>query len=640
MTGRLLALALLLAVGAQAQGVEVAPGAAFPATLDVMMLAEGSPVVVRSYDTEYRVDGPGRATTRVRLAMTALTPAGREIVGEMQVVHGGFRRLRRFDGVLRDASGEVVRRLGRSDVQDESVGSLYDDLRVRSASLYGDAYPFTVEWSYEIEDRGVLGWPTWRPHPEGRPVESATFTLLTEPETTVRMLARDVDPPTLGARDGRVARSWVFGRHGAAETEPFGPPWWEQLPELRLGTDRFEIGDAPGRLDSWQGLGRWYDGLADGRQQLPPAAQREALAVLEGATTDREKARRLYRHLQRTTRYVSVQLGLGGWQPYDAAYVFERRYGDCKALTNYMQALLAFAGIESDPVLVEAGDQGTDLDPDFPDNVFNHVILRLPMRTEAIDAGGAVWLECTSPYARFGHLGSFTEGRPALLVRPDSSRIVMTPTSTPGDNRTERAAEVRLGERGDAVADVRWALDGEPRERAIAALDGATESERQGVFSRVTGLSLDVLALDVSDLAERPDRLTLSATFDLGQAARRAGSRLLVPVVPFAEPVTTLPVADGRRHPVRLGSPTADVDSVRFVPPPGYVVDRVPPSAEVEGPPGRYRLSAAVTDGALVVVRELTVSTTTLPAESYDDVRAFFDAVASADGAMAVLKRE
>ena len=62
--------------------------------------------------------------------------------------------------------------------------------------------------------------------------------------------------------------------------------------------------------------------------------------------------------------------------------------------------------------------------------------------------------------------------------------------------------------------------------------------------------------------------------------------------------------------------------------------------AEVEGPPGRYRLSAAVTDGALVVVRELTVSTTTLPAESYDDVRAFFDAVASADGAMAVLKRE
>ena len=239
-------------------------------------------------------------------------------------------------------------------------------------------------------------------------------------QTTVRTRAREVEAAQVRYGDrGHDVHVWTFGRHAAATTEPFGPPWWEQLPELRLGTDRFEIGGAPGSLDSWDGLGRWYGGLARGRQQLPPAAHAQVLALLEGAETEREKARRLYRHLQQTTRYVSVQLGLGGWQPYDAAYVFERRYGDCKALTNYMQALLAFAGIDSDPVLIEAGDDGTDLDPDFPDNVFNHVILRLPMKTESLDTGDAVWLECTSPYAAFGHLGSFTEGpaRPARRRR-------------------------------------------------------------------------------------------------------------------------------------------------------------------------------------------------------------------------------
>ena len=637
---RPLALAALLALAASAAGA-AAQDRSFAVTPDVLALADGAPAVVRLYETEYDVDGPGRATTRVRLVATALSPAGREFVGELQVVHGGFRKLRRFDGVLRDAAGAVVRELGRRDAQDEAMGSLYDDLRLRRASLYGDRYPFTVEWTYEVEDRGVLGWPTWRPQPEGRPVQAAQFTLGVPAQTAVRTRPRDVGAPAvrLGER-GRDVRVWTFGSQAAARTEPFGPPWWEQLPELRLGTDRFEIGGAPGRLDSWDGLGRWYGELAQGRQELPAAAHAEVRALLEGAETDREKARRLYRHLQQTTRYVSVQLGLGGWQPYDAAYVFERRYGDCKALTNYMQTLLAFAGIDSAPVLIEAGDDGTDLDPEFPDNVFNHVVLRLPMRTETLQTDGAVWLECTSPYASFGHLGSFTEGRAGLLVTGDGGRLVQTPTSPPEANQTARTAEVRLDERGGARAEVTWALEGEPRADALAALDGATEAERAAVFNRVVGLGLDVVALDLSDLGPRPDRLRLAATLGIGVAARRAGSRLLVPAVPFAVGVPTLPAADDRRQPVRLGSAYAHRDSVRFVPPAGYAVDRVPPPAEIEGPVGRYALRAAVEDGALVVVRELTVSGTELPAEAYDQARDFFAAVAAADAAVAVMRKE
>ena len=642
------ALAVLLAVAASAAPVATAQDVAFAVTPDVLALADGAPAVVRLYETEYDVEGPGRATTRVRLATTALAPAGREAAGELRVVHGGFRALKRFDGVIRDASGAVVRRLDRRDAQDQTMGSLYDDLRMREASLYGDRYPFTVEWTYEVEDRGVLGWPTWRPQPEGRPVEAASFTLKVPAQTAVRTRPRDVEAPQVryGER-GHDVRVWTFGQRGAATTEPFGPPWWEQLPELRLGTDRFEIGGAPGRLDSWDGLGRWYGGLARGRQELPPQAHAEVRALLAGAESEVEKARRLYRHLQQTTRYVSVQLGLGGWQPYDAAYVFERRYGDCKALTNYMQALLAFAGIDSDPVLIEAGDDGTDLDPDFPDNVFNHVILRLPMRTDALEisgpadgTGGAVWLECTSPYAAFGHLGSFTEGRPGLLVGDDGGRLVETPTSPPEANQTTRTATVHLDERGSARAEVAWTLEGEPRADALAALDGATEAERGDVFRRVTGLSLDVLALDVSDLGPRPDRVRLSATLGIGVAARRAGSRLLVSTVPFAGRVPSLPAADDRRQPVRLGTAYADRDSVRFVPPPGYAVDRVPPPAEILSPVGRYALRASVEDGALVVIRELTVETTDLPAEAYREARDFFLSVAAADAAVAVLKRE
>ncbi|WP_412060919.1 DUF3857 domain-containing protein [Rubrivirga sp. IMCC45206] len=633
------AVLLLAALTASASAQEWA------VTPAVRLAADGAPVVVRHYATEYEVDGPGRATTRVRLVATALDAAGREAVAELGVVHGGFRRLRRFEGTLYDADGTEVRRLGRRDAEDRALGSIYEDLKVRRAALYGDRLPFTVEWTYEIEHDGVLGWPTWRPQRSGWPVEEALFTLTVPTGTPVRTLARDVVPPSerLGDR-GRDARTWRIVGLTRAQIEEWGPPGWEQLPELRLGTDRFEIGGAQGRLDSWSAFGAWYDGLGADRQALPPGALAEVRRIVEGATTDAERARRLYRHLQATTRYVSIQLGLGGWQPFDAAYVFERRYGDCKALTNYMLAMLEAVGIAADPVLIEAGVEGSDLAEAFPQNAFNHVILRVPLpeyRVPTIAPDGAVWLECTSPYAAFGHLGSFTENRPGLLIDGANSRIVRTPVSTPETNWTRLDADVVVDARGSATADLRWTLHGEPRTDAVAALAEATEVDRAATLRALAGIaSADLGAVDVSAVAARPDTLELSAQLAVPGLARRAGTRLLVGLTPFAGAVAVPPAVDTRRQPVRLGAAYARRDSVRIALPDGYAVDGDLPPVEVVGVVGRYALRAAADGDAIVVVRELVVDAPDQPAEAYGEVRAFFLAVAEADGMRAIARRE
>ena len=78
-------------------------------------------------------------------------------------------------------------------------------------------------------------------------------------------------------------------------------------------------------------------------------------------------------------------------------------------------------------------------------------------------------------------------------------------------------------------------------------------------------------------------------------------------------------------------------DSVRLELPPGAAVVRLPEPVRLESAVGRYALRAAVEQGALVVVRELTVTAPDPPAPDYEAARAFFEAVA-ADGGLAVLR--
>ncbi len=88
-------------------------------------------------------------------------------------------------------------------------------------------------------------------------------------------------------------------------------------------------------------------------------------------------------------RYLALVLNLGGYIPAHADQTWERRYGDCKAKTALLIALLHELGIEAEGALVHS-TRGDGLDTRLPAmSAFDHVIVR------AVIAGQVYWLDGT-----------------------------------------------------------------------------------------------------------------------------------------------------------------------------------------------------------------------------------------------------
>ena len=208
-------------------------------------------------------------------------------------------------------------------------------------------------------------------------------------------------------------------------------------------------------MSTWQDFGKWYGSLAKNANNLTEERKQFFQTLVKDATNDREKIKIIYNYLQSNCRYVLIALGIGGFKPFEADFVDKKKYGDCKALSNYTQACLSAIGIKSYQALINASYNKEPVDPAFPHNGFNHVIICVPLQKDSI------WLECTSNTIEFGVLGNFTENRNALLITEDGGKLVATPRSKASDNTFSSYSIIDLAADGSGIVSVTLNTSGE-----------------------------------------------------------------------------------------------------------------------------------------------------------------------------------
>ena len=620
-----------------APGVAVAQN--YPTASIPDSLRKGARAAIREAETILEIKSPGKAILKERRVFTILNSNGDNFGGYVSQ-YDKFTDISSISGTLYDSLGKNLKKVKRKDMEDRGYDdgySLATDARYLEHNFYYQMYPYTVDYQEEDELNGIRGFGGWLPLiASGVSTQHSKYTIIAPKDYLLRwMLINGAPPPVITESGDKKIYTWEVQNLPARHSESSGPRWREMVPYVLLGPSEFEAQGFKGNMSTWSGYGKFIEQLRVGRDVLPEEVRRQVHALTDTISDRRRKVYALYRYLQQNTHYISIQLGIGGWQPFSAEYVATKKYGDCKALSNYMVALLKEAGITGKYVEIASGDDAVPMIENFPCSQFDHVISCVPLDKDTI------WLECTSQTTSPGYMGTFTGNRQAVLIDEDGGHVVRTPSYSATDNMRCRIVRAQVSPEGTLDADVNTDYRCEQQEYPHHLMVDLTGEEREKSLN--DRFYLATYKVEKSQFEEiqgpRPavkENLHVVAS----NYAGISGRRLFINPNVFDRSRTRLPADSVRKYDFITDEAYTDIDSVLIAVPGGYQPEAMPKDVAIDGHFGRYRSSVRFEGDKLVYYRYLQQTVDRFPPAEYASLVKFYEQLYQSDNQRVVLIRK
>jgi hypothetical protein len=541
------------------------------------------------------------------------------------------------EGYLYDADGKQIKKMKFKDLQDLSgVGesSLIEDNRIKRHNFYYRVYPYTIEYNIETKFHQTMFFPGWIPQgSEKLSVESSRFAVICPVDYQFRYKVFNYNgEPQVSTEKNTKITIWRVKDMPAMVKETNSPDWHELTTTVMIAPTSFQLGDYKGNMINWQDLGKFQYALNKGRDNLPENIKKDIHRLIDGVSDVRKKIQILYEYMQKNTRYISIQLGIGGWQPFEASYVAQRGYGDCKALSNYMYSILKEAGIRSDYTLIKAGEDAKYMTADFPSRQFNHAILSVPLDKDTM------WLECTSQDLPAGYLSGFTADRYALVIDENGGNLVHTPKYGLTDNLETRKLKAVLDDDASLKIQVNTIYKGLEQDDVHGMINYLSKDKVKEYLQRQ--LDFPTYDLDKFEYKENKSMIPeVEEKLDLyvSNYASITGKRLFIVPNVMNRSYTKLKMDEERKYDIILRHEYKDIDSVEIEIPKGYESESLPQPVTIESKFGKYYSNTKLDNNKIRYYRIMEQYSGRFPAKDYADLVKFYDAVYKADRNKVVL---
>jgi hypothetical protein len=588
--------------------------------------------VVRNSETTVIIKDNDNVTYHVKQAITVLNKNG-EDDAEIVLWHNKSRVIKSVKGVIYDEYGKPVNKFSESNFKDDNAYdgfSLFVDERVKYFNPPVTSFPYTVECEYELRCNQSLNIAPWFPaFPNGVSVEHSAYTLLCKPAANMRYKETNYPGTVEIATDdkGMKSYSWQLNNTPARRAEPYSPNKIDYITSVRVAPKDFVYEGIAGSYTNWNELGKWiYDKLLTGRTTLPAATVQQMKDLTDNISDPKEKARKIYEYMQNRSRYVSIQIGIGGYRPFPAAEVDQLSYGDCKGLVNYTQALLKAVNIDSYYCVVKSGHEKTSLNADFSSmDQADHIILCLPFKSDT------TWLECTSKTIPFGYLGNFTDDRWVLACTPQGGKLLHTPKYTASDNKEEIKAAFTLNEAGELKGDILTTAAGTQYENEDDMLNESFEDQLKHIQKQYPISNLDIEKFKFSADKKTKPVLTESVKFKAIEYALADSGKLRFMINTVNRLNNQPREIRNRVNPLYINRGYTDEDVITYTLPEGYHTERTLLNVNLRKEFGFYTANVTVKGNQLIYTRKVQLIDGTYSNEAYHELVEFYLAAIDAD---------
>ncbi len=524
-----------------------------------------------------------------------------------------------------DAAGKRIKKVKKNDFDDYSAtdgGTLYSDDRIIHYNHTATSYPYTVVYEYElgISDTAFIpGWVAARNYNIG--VVSSTYSFSCPASYKIQKLESNFDSFNVEKTEGVGLLQYKITNVPALKPETLSPSFKELIPRVKIASNKFHLAGVNGTADNWREMGKWiHNNLLASRNNLSPETIAKIKEMVKGVPEPIERAKIIYDYVQNKTRYISVQMEIGGWQPMLTNDVDKLGYGDCKALTYYTKSLLDIAEVPSFYTLVFASYGKSNIKKETVSQQGNHAILSLPMQKDTI------WLECTSQKVPFGFINSSTDDRDVLVITPEGGKIVHTNFNKPEDNLQKTITSYSLSENGSIRGITEIESYGTQYEQHLDRYDGLSPDALQKSLKNHFDLlnNLHFSKIEVTNNKERKNyQENLEFTAEHYGIINSDASILFN--LNALNRISHVPDrVRNRKTKFEILRGFKDVDTYTINIPENYSISEFPQDATINTQFGTYTMSVKkLTDNSLEYHRNILINKGLYEKELYEEYRAF-----------------
>jgi hypothetical protein len=500
---------------------------------------------------------------------------------------------------IEDMWGTVIRKLKNSEITTHSYVSgvtFYQDDWVKNFQLRHNVYPYKIFLCYKYTISDFLQIAHWRAcNRINQSVKSAKLIVEIPNDYPIKYKQDNIVEPVVQSLPNKTVYTWQTA-YTAQTPENYAPYSALKIPHVTVLPLHFKYG-VKGSWESWETFGNWISRLNANSRKLPLSEQQQIDRMIAGITDSHQKIKTLYKYLQNTTRYINVDMDKGGLKTYPAEYVAANKYGDCKALSNYMISMLEYIGIPAYYTLIHAGDEIEDIDLSFPGQVFNHVIVTVPLERDTL------YLECTEKNCPAGYMGTFTQGRKALVIDKESY-FVQIPHMKNENSISSFNTKVDL-EGNLHIVEIEMLQKGDLYDRYSYISNNWTNADKERLMQSIfpNTYQLERFAIENSDPALPEIRLSMA--IKMQNIYQTYGKDLFVN--PFARSLPNFETPESRKQAVQLDYPICYSDTNIYIFPERLTIKNSSQQKRVDSKYGMCDVTYHFSEHQLTVTKQMCI---------------------------------